>query len=67
MPDVDQQNSVDIAVKTTLMVGSAQHGALGLVEQRVHPIPKLSTVPFAAFQREITQQSTIITEIRSDF
>lgn len=50
IPDVDRQNAIDMAVKTMLMVGcSAQHGTLGLVEQGVHPIPWLGTVPFADF------------------
>jgi hypothetical protein len=44
IPDVDQQNAIDMAVKAMLMVScSAQHRLLGLAEQGVHPIPWLST------------------------
>ena len=50
IPDVDQQNAIDIAVKTILMVNcSAQHRSLGLVEQGVHSIPWLGSVSFADF------------------
>jgi hypothetical protein len=50
IPDVDRQNAIDMAVKTMLMVScSAQNRSLGLVEQGVHPIPWLGTVPFADF------------------